>query len=162
MSKRGACTQATKNSGASWQIPSRPLQVPVFPERYPGCLFGSRASDARVAKEVFEYAYNLPIVKVAGFAGKPKKNHFDTTGPCRFVHIWLLQRLEGKAGCTKHSAHVIVPPDVKEQYAIYAEENGLKTSKYSITVRGYAGSVYDKGCMMAEPLMNGRRLTKSA
>ena len=127
-------------------------------------VFYGRESDAKVAKEVFEYAYAFAYRETNRMCRELRANHFDTTGITNSYALGFIRGLREKLGEQSTALLVIVPPDVNEKYEAMSKEQGFRKSKTSLSVSkgGYAGSVYDKGLSDGRTVMNGRRLESPA
>ena len=127
-------------------------------------VFYGRESDAKIAKDVFEYAYSFAYRETNRMCRELRSNHFDTTGITNSYALGFLKGLREKLGEQSTALMVIVPPDVNENYDAMSKAQGFKTSRSNLTVSrgGYAGSVYSKGLSDGRTVMNGRRLEKPA
>lgn len=120
-------------------------------------VFFGRDTDARIAKEAFEYAYEFAMRE----GNRLENKAYAERGTARGVHssytagfiAGLKEALE--AQCT--ALMIITPQDVKDEFAEMSKNWGSARGGFRLN-NGIDGEAYRRGKHDGKTVMNGRRL----
>ena len=122
-------------------------------------VFFGHATDARIAREVFEYAYVFGCREASKAynrnyqMGKPTKGVFNS-----YVNGFLIG-LKTKLGEQSTALMVVTPADVKEAYKNMSKE--FKQSSGGMRQGDFDRDAYTQGIQDGKTVMNGRRLKEN-
>lgn len=119
-------------------------------------VFFGHSTDAKIAREVFEYAYVLGCRGGNSAYNRNYQMGKSTIGVFNSYTRGFLAGLATKLGEQSTALMVITPPDVKSAY----EEFSRNFKKCSGGIRGnsFDGEAYTQGVQDGKTVMNGRRL----
>lgn len=120
-------------------------------------VFFGRDTDARIAKEAFEYAYEFAMKE----GNKLENKAYAEYGSARGVHssytagfiAGLKQALE--AQCT--ALMIVTPQDVKDEFADMSKNWGTARGGFRLN-NGLDRNAYNRGVQDGKTVMNGRRI----
>lgn len=122
------------------------------------CFYGHE-TDAKIAKEVFEYLLNLGHKNAMKARAEIKKERGVGDGAYNSYVLGFLAGIKTKLDEQSTALMIVVPVDVKEQYATFIA--GAKTlAQKSLTSGGIIDSAYAKGKTDGRSAM-GSRATES-
>lgn len=119
-------------------------------------VFFGHATDARIAKEVFEYAYKFAMKEGNRMynenyqTGRPTQGVFNS-----YVNGFLIG-LKTKLGEQSTALMVVTPADVKETFENMSKE--FKQSSGGMRQGDFDRDAYTQGIQDGKTVMNGRRL----
>ena len=119
-------------------------------------VFFGHATDARIAKEVFEYTYQFAMRQGTRIYNKHYQMNKPTRGVFNSYVRGFLAGLKAKLEEQSAALMVVTPPDVKEAF-----KNMTKDFKHSSAGirKGYLDyDAYAQGVHDGKTVMNGRRL----
>jgi hypothetical protein len=120
-------------------------------------VFFGRANDARIAKEVFEYAYSFAYRESNRLNAKVRRETGDSSGVINSYAIGFIRGLREKLAQQCVALMIVTPPDVKSQYEDMAK--GWKKDRTRLTIANRMNNeAYDQGVADGRTVMNGRRL----
>ena len=120
-------------------------------------VFFGRSDDARIAKEVFEYTYDYAYRESNRLYAQIRKEGGSGKGVINSYAIGFIKGLSEKLGEQSTALMVIIPPDVKDQFAELNKGWRKSTSKLTVT-NGGNRRAYNSGLSDGRTVMNGRRL----
>lgn len=120
-------------------------------------VFFGRDTDARIAKEAFEYAYEFAMKE----GNRLENKAYAEYGSARGVHssytagfiAGLKQALE--AQCT--ALMIVTPQDVKDEFADMSKNWGTARGGFRLN-NGIDRDAYNRGVQDGKTVMNGRRI----
>ena len=120
--------------------------------------FFGRTNDARIAKEVFEYAYAFAYKESNRLYAEYRKRGLNAHGIVNSYAIGFVRGLMEKLGAQSTALMVITPPDVHSEYEDVKKKLGLRTSRSRLATSRGNRLVYDRGLADGRAVMNGRRM----
>lgn len=120
-------------------------------------IFG-RSSDAKIAKEAFEYAYVYAYRESNRLYAQYRKRGLNAHGIVNSYAIGFVCGLKEKLDAQSTALMVITPPDVHSEYDKLGQTLGLRKSKIRLSTSRANRAVYDQGLADGRSVMNGRKL----
>ena len=122
-------------------------------------VFFGHATDARIAKEVFEYAYQFAMKEGNRMYNKNYQMSIPTKGVFNSYVKGFLIGLKTKLGEQSTALMVVTPADVKEAYKNMSKE--FKKSSGGMRQGDFDRDAYTQGIQDGKTVMNGRRLKEN-
>lgn len=119
-------------------------------------VFFGHATDARVAREVFEFAYSFAMKEGNRCYNKNYQMGRNTQGVFNSYVRGFLNGLKQKLGEQSVALMVVTPPDVKEKFEEITAD--FKTDNRGMRNNGFDSDAYQQGVQDGRTVMNGRRL----
>lgn len=119
-------------------------------------VFFGHSTDARIAREVFEFAYSFAMKEGNRCYNKNYQMGRDTRGVFNSYVRGFLKGLEQKLGEQSTALMVITPPDVKDEFQDLSKN--WKTSSGGMRDTGFDRDAYSQGVTDGRTVLNGRRL----
>ena len=119
-------------------------------------VFFGHATDARIAKEVFEYAYQFAMKEGNRVYNKNYQLGRPTQGVFNSYVSGFLSGLKTKLGEQSTALMVVTPPDVKSTFEDMSK--GFKQSSGGMRNGDLDYNAYTQGVQDGKTIMNGRRL----
>lgn len=123
-------------------------------------VFFGHTGDAKIAKEVFEYAYSFAYKESNRLAAQFRKDGYRSDGVINSYALGFICGLKEKLGEQSTALMVIVPPDVKDKYDEITK--GFKKSKNRFNIGSGSSTAYNRGLSDGRTVMNGRKLKSAA
>ena len=121
-------------------------------------VFFGRATDAKIAKEVFEYAYSYAYKESNHLYNEARKRGYASNGVVNSYALGFVRGLKEKLDAQSVALMVITPPDVQTEYDALCEQEGMRKSHFKVTVSRTDATAYNQGLADGRTVMNGRRL----
>lgn len=122
-------------------------------------VFFGHATDARIAKEVFEYAYQFAMKEGTRIYNKNYQMSRPTKGVFNSYVKGFLIGLKTKLGEQSTALMVVTPADVKETFKNMRKE--FKKGSGGMRQGNFDGDAYTQGIQDGKTVMNGRRLKEN-
>ena len=119
-------------------------------------VFFGHATDARIAREVFEFAYSFAMKEGNRCYNKNYQMGRNTQGVFNSYVRGFLQGLKEKLGEQSKALMVVTPPDVKKEYEELSKDFGKGSGGMRNT--GFDADAYRQGVSDGKTVLNGRRL----
>lgn len=119
-------------------------------------VFFGHATDARIAKEVFEYAYQFAMKEGNRMYNKNYQMGRPTQGVFNSYVRGFLAGLKTKLDEQSTALMVVTPPDVKSTFEDMSK--GFKSRSGGMRQGDFDRSAYEQGIQDGRTVMNGRRL----
>lgn len=119
-------------------------------------VFFGHSTDARIAKEVFEFAYSFAMKEGNRCYNKNYQMGRPTQGVFNSYVKGFLKGLEQKLGEQSVALMVVTPPDVKSEFEEMSK--GFRKGSGGIRDTGFDSEAYSKGVSDGRTVLNGRRL----
>ena len=119
-------------------------------------VFFGHATDARIAKEVFEYTYQFAMKGASRMYNKHYQMGRPTKGVFNSYAHGFLAGLKQKLEEQSTALMVVTPPDVKSEFEEMSK--GFKKSSGGMFQGNLNREVYSQGITDGKTVMNGRRL----
>ena len=119
-------------------------------------VFFGHETDARIAREVFEFAYAFALKEGNRCYNKNYQMGRNTQGVFNSYVRGFLQGLKEKLGEQSTALMVVTPPDVKQEFEEMSKDFGKGTGGMRNT--GFDSNAYQQGVQDGKTVMNGRRL----
>lgn len=120
-------------------------------------VFYGRATDAAIAKEVFEYAYEFAMKE----GNKLENKAYAEYGSARGVHssytAGFIKGLKDALGAQCTALMIITPQDVKDTFAEMSKNWGTARGGFRLN-SGIDRDAYNRGVQDGKTVMNGRRI----
>lgn len=122
-------------------------------------VFFGHATDARIAKEVFEYAYQFAMKEGNRRYNKNYQMSRPTHGVFNSYVKGFLIGLKTKLGEQSTALMVVTPADVKETFENMSKE--FKKGSGGMRQGDFDGDAYTQGIQDGKTVINGRRLKEN-
>lgn len=122
-------------------------------------VFFGHATDARIAKEVFEFAYQFAMKEGNRIYNKNYQMGRPTQGVFNSYVRGFLTGLKQKLGEQSTALMVVTPPDVKSTFEDMSKE--FKKSAGGMRQGDFDPDAYSQGIQDGKTVMNGRRLKEN-
>lgn len=119
-------------------------------------VFFGHTTDARIAREAFEFAYAFAMKEGNRCYNKNYQMGRPTQGVFNSYVKGFLRGLKDKLGEQSTALMIVTPPDVKEQYEDMSKNFGKGSG--GIRDTGFDREAYQQGITDGRTVMNGRRL----
>lgn len=119
-------------------------------------VFFGHANDARIAKEVFEFAYAFAMKEGNRCYNKCYQMGRETRGVFNSYVQGFIKGLEQKLGEQSMALMIVTPQDVKDEFQELSKN--WKTSAGGMRNTGFDREAYSQGVTDGRTVMNGRRL----
>ena len=119
-------------------------------------MFFGHTTDARIAREAFEFAYSFAMKEGNRCYNKNYQMGRPTQGVFNSYVRGFLKGLKDKLGEQSTALMIVTPPDVKEQYEELSKNFGKGGG--GIRDTGFDSEAYKQGISDGRTVMNGRRL----
>jgi hypothetical protein len=120
-------------------------------------IFFGRSSDAKIAREVFEYAYSFAYKESNRVMAQTRREGRSGDGVINSYAAGFILGLKEKLGEQSTALMIITPPDVTEKYTEMSKDWKKDKSRFTLT-RGSNYSAFNRGLNDGRTVMNGRRL----
>lgn len=120
-------------------------------------VFFGHSTDARIAKEVFEFAYSFALKEGNRCYNKCYQMGRETKGVFNSYVRGFLAGLKQKLGEQSRALIVVTPKDVKDKFADMSKS--FKEGSGGIRDTGFDYDAYSQGVTDGRTVMNGRQLT---
>jgi hypothetical protein len=121
-------------------------------------VFFGRSGDAKIAKEIFEYAYSFAYKESSRLSAKFRRKGRNTYGVIDSYAIGFISGLKEKLGEQSTALMIITPPDVKEKYSEMSKGWKMDRTRLSVSNSSAGNMAYNQGLTDGRTVMNGRRL----
>lgn len=119
-------------------------------------VFFGHSTDARIAREAFEFAYSFAMKEGNRCYNKNYQMGRPTQGVFNSYVRGFLKGLEQKLGEQSTALMVVTPPDVKDKYNEMSKNFGRGSGGMRDT--GFDREAYSQGVTDGRTVLNGRRL----
>lgn len=119
-------------------------------------VFFGHETDARIAREVFEFAYDFALKEGNRCYNKNYQMGRNTQGVFNSYVRGFLQGLKEKLGEQSTALMVVTPPDVKQEFEEMSKD--FRKSSGGMRNTGFDSNAYRQGVQDGKTVMNGRRL----
>lgn len=119
-------------------------------------VFFGHSTDARIAREAFEFAYSFAMKEGNRCYNKNYQMGRPTQGVFNSYVRGFLKGLEQKLGEQSTALMVVTPPDVKDEFKDLSK--GWKSSAGGMRNTGFDREAYSQGVTDGRTVLNGRRL----
>lgn len=119
-------------------------------------IFFGHEADATIAKEVFEFAYNVALSEGNKQYNRNYNMGLNTKGVFNSYIRGFLSGLKQSLDKQSTALMVITPPDVKEKFEDFSKN--FKSGSGGIRDTGFDASAYKAGVIDGKTVLNGRKL----
>lgn len=119
-------------------------------------IFFGHDTDATIAKEVFEYAYNFALSEGNKHYNRNYNMGLNTKGVFNSYIRGFLSGLKQSLDKQSTALMVVTPPDVKEQFEDFSKD--FRKGSGGIRDTGFDASAYKAGITDGKTVLNGRKL----
>lgn len=119
-------------------------------------IFFGHNTDATIAKEVFEFAYNFALSEGNKHYNRNYNMGLNTRGVFNSYVRGFLSGLKQSLDKQSTALMVITPPDVKEKFQDFTKD--FKESSGGMRDTGFNASAYQAGVTDGKTVLNGRKL----
>lgn len=119
-------------------------------------VFFGHSTDARIAREAFEFAYSFAMKEGNRCYNKNYQMGRPTRGVFNSYVRGFLKGLQQKLGEQSAALMVVTPPDVKSEFQELSKD--FRTGSGGIRDTGFDRDAYSQGVSDGRTVMNGRRL----
>jgi hypothetical protein len=120
-------------------------------------IFFGRSGDAKIAREVFEYAYSFAYKESNRVLAQTRREGCPGEGVINSYAVGFIQGLKEKLGEQSVALMIVTPPDVKEKFEDMTK--GWKKDKSILKLaNGGNYAAFNRGLNDGRAVMNGRRL----
>ena len=120
-------------------------------------IFFGRSNDAKIAKEVFEYAYGFAYKESNRVLAQMRREGYSGDGVINSYASGFILGLKEKLGEQSVALMIITPPDVTDKYAEMSKDWKKDKSKFTLSSGGNL-SAFNRGLNDGRTVMNGRKL----
>lgn len=119
-------------------------------------VFFGHSTDARIAREVFEFAYSFAMKEGNRCYNKNYQMGRNTRGVFNSYVKGFLKGIEQKLGEQSVALMVVTPPDVKDKYDELSKN--FKNGSGGMRDTGFDRDAYSQGVIDGRTVLNGRKL----
>ena len=119
-------------------------------------VFFGHATDARIAREVFEYAYTFGCRGASAAYNRNYQMGLNTKGVFNSYTLGFISGLKTKLEQQSTALMVVTPPDVKSSFKEMSED--FRSSSGGMRHGQLDRNAYNDGVRDGKTLMNGRRI----
>ncbi len=120
-------------------------------------VFFGRSSDAKIAREVFEYAYSFAYKESNRVMAQTRRDGFRGDGVINSYAAGFILGLKEKLGEQSTALMIVTPPDVKDKYAEMSKGWKQDNSSFKLASGGNY-KAFNQGLNDGRTVMNGRKL----
>lgn len=122
--------------------------------------FIGRSTDAQIAKEIFEFAYQFAYGQIKALLKDMRENYLAVNGITDSYSIGFLTGLKEQLDAQSTALMVVVPSDVEKEFEDCRARHKTRNSSAAIRIShdDYMRSVHDKGMDDGRSVINRRRL----
>lgn len=119
-------------------------------------VFFGHSTDARIAREAFEFAYTFAMKEGNRCYNKNYQMGRPTQGVFNSYVKGFLRGLKDKLGEQSTALMIVTPPDVKSEFEEFSKD--FRSASGGMRNTGFDPDAYKQGIADGRTVMNGRRL----